>query len=78
MRPDSEAVAKPKRRTFSTEHKIHILGEADSASAVPGGIGALLRWEGLYSSHPTNWRQERANGNFQALKPRKRGAVPPD
>ena len=72
-RPDSEVVAKPKRRTFSTEYKIRILGEADSASAVAGGIGALLRREGLYSSHLTSWRRERANGIFQALKPRQRG-----
>ena len=66
-------MAKPKRRTFSTEYKIRILDEADSASAVPGGIGALLRREGLYSSHLTSWRRERANGIFQALKPRQRG-----
>jgi len=72
-RPASEVVAKPKRRTFSTEYKIRILGEADAASAVPGGIGALLRREGLYSSHLTSWRRERANGIFQALKPRQRG-----
>ena len=65
-------MAKPKRRTFSTEYKIRILREADSASAVPGGIGALLCREGLYSSHLTSWRRERANGIFQALKPRQR------
>ena len=56
-RPDSEVVAKAKRRTFSTEYKIRILEEADSASAIPGGVGALLRREGLYSSHLTSWRR---------------------
>ena len=72
LRPDSEVVAKPKRRTLPAEYKIRILGEADSASAVPGGIGALLRREGLYSSHLTSWRRERANGILQP-KPRQRG-----
>src|SRR5579859_2166437 len=72
-RPDSEVVAKAKRRTFSTEYKIRILEEADSASATPGGVGALLRRESLYSSHLTSWRRERAKGIFQALKPRQRG-----
>jgi transposase len=72
-RPDSEVVAKPKRRTFSTEYKIRILEEADSASAIPGGVGGLLRREGLYSSHLTSWRRERQTGILEALKPRKRG-----
>jgi transposase len=66
-RPDSEVVAKP------TEYKIRILEEADSASAIPGGVGALLRREGLYSSHLTKWRRERQAGILEALKPRKRG-----
>jgi transposase-like protein len=72
-RPDSEVVAKPKRRTFSTEYKLRILEEADSASPILGGVGALLRREGLYSSHLTNWRRERQAGILEALKPRKRG-----
>jgi transposase len=72
-RPDSEVVAKAKRRTFSTAYKIRILEEADCASATPGGVGALLRREGLYSSHLTSWRRARANGIFQGLKPRQRG-----
>ena len=72
-RPDPEVVAKAKRRTFSTEYKIHILEEADAASATPGGVGALLRREGLYSSHLVSWRRERQAGILDALKPRKRG-----
>jgi len=72
-RPDSEVVAKAKRRRFSTEYKIRILEEADSASAVAGGVGALLRREGLYSSHLVSWRRERQAGILEALKPRKRG-----
>ena len=72
-RPDSEVVAKAKRRMFPMEYKIRILEEADTASATPGGVGALLRREGLYSSHLTSWRRERQAGILEALKPRKRG-----
>jgi transposase len=72
-RLDSEVVAKAKRRTFPLEYKIHILQEADAAAATPGGVGALLRREGLYSSHLVCWRRERQAGILEALKPRKRG-----
>jgi transposase len=71
--PDSEVVAKAKRRTFTAEYKQRILQEADSAAATPGGIGALLRREGLYSSHLVTWRRDRSQGIQQALVPRKRG-----
>ena len=50
-RPDPEVVPDAKRRTFTAEYKQHILAEADAAAAQPGAIGALLRREGLYSSH---------------------------
>ena len=55
------------------EYKIRILEEADAASTTPGGVGALLRREGLYSSHLVTWRRERRAGILEALKPRKRG-----
>ena len=71
--PDPEVVAKAKRRTFTAEYKQRILQEADSVAATPGGIGALLRREGLYSSHLVSWRRERRAGMLEALKPRKRG-----
>jgi transposase-like protein len=66
-------VAKAKRRTFTVEYKQRILQEADSAAATPGGVGALLRREGLYSSHLVAWRRERRAGVLEALKPHKRG-----
>ncbi|HVB58550.1 MAG TPA: hypothetical protein VNE63_19275 [Candidatus Acidoferrales bacterium] len=47
--------------------------EAEAAAATPGGVGALLRREGLYSSLLATWRRERANGILEALTPRKRG-----
>ncbi len=70
---DPEVVAKPKRRVFSAEYKQRILAEADRAKDEPGAIGALLRREGLYSSHLVTWRQERAAGILRGLTPQKRG-----
>src|SRR6202043_3013374 len=49
-RPDPEVVAKPKRRTYTAEYKQRILEEAEVVAATRGGLGALLRREGLYSS----------------------------
>ena len=72
-RPDPEVVAKAKRRTFTAKYKQRILQEADSAAATPGGVGALLRREGLYSSHLVYWRRERSQGIQEALALRKRG-----
>ena len=70
--PDSEVVARPKRRTFTAEYKLRILQEAEAVST-RGGLGALLRREGLYSSLLATWRRERANGILDALTPQKRG-----
>jgi transposase-like protein len=72
-RPNPEVVAKPKRRRFTAEYKQRILAEADTAKAEPGAIGALLRREGLYSSHLVDWRRDRAAGIRQALTPQQRG-----
>src|SRR5665213_789878 len=54
---DSEVVAVARRRTFTKGYMRRIVNEADACS-VPGGIGALLRREGLYSSHLSVWRRE--------------------
>jgi transposase len=72
-RPDPEVVAKAKRRTYTAEYKQRILLEAEAAAATRGGLGALLRREGLYSSLLTYWRRERANGILEAPTPQKRG-----
>jgi len=69
--PGPEVVEKPVRRRFSAEYKRAILKEADRCSA--GEIGALLRREGLYSSHLTSWRRQREGGELEALSPKKRG-----
>ena len=59
--PDPEVPTKARRRGFTTEYKLSILREADACKQ-PGEIGALLRREGLYSSHLTLWRKQRAQG----------------
>ena len=68
---DAEVPAKARRRAFTAEYKKRILAEADAATG-SGTIGTLLRREGLYSSHLTTWRQERAAGIDQAFS-KKRG-----
>ncbi|MEJ7892928.1 MAG: IS3 family transposase [Solirubrobacteraceae bacterium] len=60
-------VERAKRRRFSAEYKLAVVREADGCSE-PGEIGALLRREGLYSSHLTQWRQARDAGALEALK----------
>jgi len=65
--PDPELVERAKRRRFSAEYKLAVVREADGCSE-PGEIGALLRREGLYSSHLTQWRQARDAGALEALK----------
>ena len=71
-RPNPEVVAKPRRRAFTADYKRRILDEADAAR-VSGSVGALLRREGLYSSHLVTWRRERDAGLLEALTPQKRG-----
>jgi transposase-like protein len=72
-RSDPEVVVEAKRRTFTAEYKQRILTEADAAATQPGAIGALLRREGLYSSHLVTWRRERQSGILKGLTPHKRG-----
>ncbi len=70
--PDPEVVPKAKRRKFSAEYKRRILEEADNCTE-SGQIGALLRREGLYSSHLSTWRRQRDRGVVKGLSPKKRG-----
>ncbi|MGH2706985.1 MAG: transposase [Actinomycetota bacterium] len=74
--PDPEVPEKPKRRRFTTEYKQRILAEAD---ALPeGGIGALLRREGLYWSHLVDWRRQRAGGTLGTARPGRPARDPKD
>jgi transposase-like protein len=71
--PEVEVSLKPSRRTFTAKYKIDILEEAKEASRQRGAIGALLRREGLYSSHLIEWRKAAVRGELTALTPKKRG-----
>jgi transposase-like protein len=73
--PDPEVAALPKRRQFSPAYKHRIVREAN-ACQVPGEVGALLRREGLYSSHLTHWRREVEASEQAALAPKRRGPNP--
>ena len=66
----------PTPRRFTAEYKLRVLHEADGLSR-PGEIGALLRREGLYSSHLSTWRGQREEGVLEALS-RPRGRRPAD
>ncbi len=64
--PDPEVPEKAKRRHFTAEYKLRVLEEADACQE-PGEVGALLRREGLYSSHLTEWRRARREGALKSL-----------
>lgn len=72
---ETEVLAKAKRRGFTAEYKQRILNEVDQAVAAgrSGEVGAILRREGLYSSHLAAWRRLREAGELPGLTPRKRG-----
>ena len=67
-----ELADRPRRRTFTAKDKLRILAETDRAAAT-GGIGAILRREGIYSPALTDWRRQRDAGAFGALAPVRRG-----
>lgn len=70
--PDPEVSAASGRRRFSAAYKARIVREADACKE-PGEIGAMLRREGLYSSHLTHWRRDYKRGAESALADDKRG-----
>ena len=69
--PDPEVPARHAKRRFTTAYKLDILRRADACHR-SGELGALLRKEGLYSSHLVTWRRQRERG----LTPKKRGRKP--
>jgi len=73
--PNTEVVAKAKRKRFTAAEKLRILREVDACQG-SGEIGALLRREGIYSSYLTTWRRQRAGGELDGLAPHKRGPKP--
>jgi len=71
--PDTEVVPKAKRRQYSAEYKRRVLQEYEACTEF-GEKGALLRREGLYSSHISTWSRQREHGELKGLAPQKRGA----
>jgi transposase-like protein len=72
--PEIEVPAKARRRRFTLEYKRKIIREADGCKT-PGAVGALLRREGLYSSHLATWRAARERGDLLEVR-KKRGPAP--
>ena len=70
--PDPEVEAKTHRRRFRVQDKLRILDQFDHCTN-SNEVGALLRREGLYSSHLTAWRKQRQEGKLSVVKPQKRG-----
>ena len=73
-RPDPEVPERAKRRRFTAEYKLRIVKEAEACK--DGEIGALLRREGLYSSHLSKWREQCRGGAFKGLQAKQRGPAP--
>ncbi len=69
---DPEVPEKAARRRFTAAYKLRVLKEAQTCKGT-SQCGALLRREGLYSSHLTTWRRQVERGSLEALSPRKRG-----
>lgn len=68
--PRPELVERPRRRSFPAAYKLRIVREAD-ACRQPGEVGALLRREGLYSSHLSEWRKQRDLGQLAGNGPKR-------
>lgn len=72
---DVEVVPAGTRRKFSASEKLRIVKAADAAlaSGERGAVEALLRREGLYSSHLSSWRRQLAQRGEEGLAARKPG-----
>lgn len=69
--PDPEVLEKGKRRRYPAAYKLKVLKEAEELS--PGGLGSLLRREGIYASNIAMWRWQREKGELEGLSPKKKG-----
>ena len=72
--PSTQVAVRSSRRRFTAEYKASVVQQAAQCRA-PGEIGALLRREGLFSSHLTMWRKQYETGARRALAQR-RGPTP--
>ena len=75
---EPDPAARPRRRTFSAEYKARIVDEYDALAVGSTERGALLRREGLYSSHVAEWRKARDAGARDALAPRAKAKRSPE
>jgi hypothetical protein len=73
--PETEIPERAERRRFTTAYKLDVLRRAD-ACRQPGEVGALLRAEGLYSSHLVLWRRQREKAAAEKLSSNRRGRKP--
>ena len=69
---ETDPAAKPRRRSFTAEYKNGIVGEYDALRSGSSERGALLRREGLYSSHISEWRRARETAGREGLAPKSR------
>lgn len=67
-----DPAARPRRRTFTAEYKQQILDEYDALPQGSAERGAILRREGLYTSHIAEWRKARDAGATTGLTPKAR------
>jgi transposase len=74
-RLDPEVPERARRRRFTAQYKLDVLAAYEAAG--PGEKGAILRREGLYSSHIVEWRRARDSGALAGLA-RPRGRPAPD
>jgi transposase-like protein len=73
-----DPAARPRRRTFSAEYKARVLDEYDALPTGSDERGALLRREGLYTSHIAEWRKARDAGARDGLAPKAKAKRTPE
>ena len=75
---EPDPAARPRRRSFTVEYKARILAEYDALPVGSDERGALLRREGLYTSHVAEWRKARDTGARDALAPKPKAKRSPE
>ena len=75
---EPDPAARPRRRSFTVEFKERILAEYDALPAGSTERGALLRREGLYTSHIAEWRKARDAGARDGLAPKAKARRSPE
>jgi transposase len=75
---ETDPAARPRRRSFTAEYKARILDEYDALPSGSTERGALLRREGLYTSHIAEWRKARDAGARDGLAPKPKSRRSPE